>query len=476
MRPGKTPRYHYRVIDIKFTTLYLRADGVKLLNSGSIPAWKGQLWIYNQALGRIQGHVPPHAYILGRKWMYTSKGETYRGNSCVDRLGVVDFVDVDGDTSVKTKEALKWIREMRTKGHLWDVLSLPLKRKELYPNMSNGHDYPWRPVKEMIANDIKEITNLWMCGVKNRTKAHTARVYQWTDPRCTTEVLGVNGLKTRKILDEIISINRNDDEDVKVLPKLIIYNDKGWQRRQLVEFYVDFEFMNDVMSESSNMPIVETSSVIFLIGVGYFDPFTHEWIYKPFIVDTITEKEERRICAEFSDYIRKESEWWECENPLMVHWSPAEKWQWASAIDRHKTLSEGDPEKVWIPAMEKEGANPRWFDLLQVFKKEPVVIKGCLGFSLKEVAKALAEHNLIKTTWNQDGFTNGTSAMLATFKASKDAASRNLKLKDMPQIQDVIKYNEVDCKVVGEIIKYLREHHGREDARFGEKTVAQIVS
>ena len=69
--PDQTPTYHYRVIDIKFTTLYLSADGTDL-NTGSIPAWKGQLWIYNHALGKLQGYEPPQAYILGRKWTYTS--------------------------------------------------------------------------------------------------------------------------------------------------------------------------------------------------------------------------------------------------------------------------------------------------------------------------------------------------------------------------------------------------------------------
>ena len=42
--------YHYVVVDIKFSTLPLRADGVHLLNAGKFPAYKSQAWIYTQAL------------------------------------------------------------------------------------------------------------------------------------------------------------------------------------------------------------------------------------------------------------------------------------------------------------------------------------------------------------------------------------------------------------------------------------------
>ena len=44
--PALGKPYHYVVIDIKFSTLPLRADGVHLLNSGSYPAYKAQCLVY----------------------------------------------------------------------------------------------------------------------------------------------------------------------------------------------------------------------------------------------------------------------------------------------------------------------------------------------------------------------------------------------------------------------------------------------
>jgi len=58
---NKNVRYHYVVIDIKYKTLPLRSDGVHLRNDANLKAYKSQLWIYTQALGKIQGYYPPYA-------------------------------------------------------------------------------------------------------------------------------------------------------------------------------------------------------------------------------------------------------------------------------------------------------------------------------------------------------------------------------------------------------------------------------
>ena len=60
--------YHYRIIDVKFTTLTYNADGQFLLGAN---AYKSQLAIYNMALGKLQGFKPPEAYLLGRNWKRT---------------------------------------------------------------------------------------------------------------------------------------------------------------------------------------------------------------------------------------------------------------------------------------------------------------------------------------------------------------------------------------------------------------------
>ena len=59
--------WHYLVVDAKFTKLHLGKRRKSVLARGtSTLAYKGQLFVYNAALGRLQGYTPPNAFLLGR--------------------------------------------------------------------------------------------------------------------------------------------------------------------------------------------------------------------------------------------------------------------------------------------------------------------------------------------------------------------------------------------------------------------------
>ncbi|MCH7512201.1 MAG: hypothetical protein IIB19_07540 [Chloroflexi bacterium] len=75
--------WHYRVVDVKFTTLDLDRSGHE--KKGHV-AYMAQTFIYNEALGRLQGFLPPSSYLLGRGWRTSSD----RGRSCMERLSRVD--------------------------------------------------------------------------------------------------------------------------------------------------------------------------------------------------------------------------------------------------------------------------------------------------------------------------------------------------------------------------------------------------
>jgi hypothetical protein len=448
--------YHYRVVDIKHTTLHLTADGIGLLNTGSFPAYKGQLWIYTRALGKIQGYQPPSAYILGKRWTFCTKGTVQKGSGCFERMGVIDFCGRDSYVISKTEDAVRWVREVRTQGEGWDITEFPLVRSELYPNMCNQYDHPWHNIKKEFADEIKEITCLWQCGVKNREAAHAVDVFQWTDPECTPDVLGITGKTTKIILDSILKVNRGETGSL-ISPLLIRNNDQGWQSPQPIEFFVDFEFTN--ITEASLDPS-EDSQLIFMIGVGYFevseDLFTGlkniDWVYKNFMVPSLSAIEEGRICFAFSNYIKDLCEKYGCPNPLMFHWSHAEESQWGGAYNRHRGI-----ENAWIPT--KDNTSPRWFDLLKVFKDEPIVIKGSLNFGLKSIARAFHEHGFIDTVWDANSTcVDGVAAMLSTYRCNNEAKARGTTLDSFPQMEDIKKYNEVDCKVMAEIVSYLRSN------------------
>jgi len=135
------------------------------------------------------------------------------------------------------------------------------------------------------------------------------------------------------------------------------------------------------------------------------------------------------------------------EPPRVFHWSHAEvstlESAYNSAVARHPERSDS-----W--------SEPRWFDFLKlVMKSQPVVVRGALKFGLKAVAFAMYKHGLIQTCW-ESGPTDGLGAMTGAWSCNRQAKEKNVRLIETPLMQEIEKYNEVDCKVMMEIISYLR--------------------
>src|SRR5207247_5754160 len=73
---------HYRVVDVKFSTLHLLKDGGLGAHDVDVMA---QAWIYTEAAGRLQGLTRPAPYVAGRAW----RPGAARGDRCWERLARV---------------------------------------------------------------------------------------------------------------------------------------------------------------------------------------------------------------------------------------------------------------------------------------------------------------------------------------------------------------------------------------------------
>ena len=95
------------------------------------------------------------------------------------------------------------------------------------------------------------------------------------------------------------------------------------------------------------------------------------------------------------------------------------------------------PHRAW--------PDPRLFDFLKVFvRKEPVVVRGALGFGLRAIGKARHAQGLIGTSW-ADGPTGGLGAMVGGVeRRGGGTAARG---GDAGRGADA-RYNEVDCRVM----------------------------
>lgn len=436
---------HYRIVDIKYSSLPLRADGIHLLNSGHIPCYKAQLWVYNEALALIQGYNPNKAYLLGRKWSYESCLGSFKGNSCFGRLGVIDYKGVDFSYTLKSVKAVEWMRDVKApESKNWTIDKVPLSRPELYPNMSNRYDDPWRSVKQEIASNIDELTSIWMVGERNRTIAHSKGIMKWSDKRCDAKSMGINGEKVSTIIDKMLKVNRS--KSTLIMPKKIKNNNQDWKRKSKIEFFVDFETVGNAIDNMSDVENVEDVNYIFMIGVGYID-IEGKWVYKDFTCKELSPSEELRNCTEFTKYVIEIAKSYKCKEPKCYHWSSAEPLMWDKFFDKYS-----DKEIKELFKLTQSKNYWKWVDLLEVFKIEPIIVRGAFSFSLKSIAKAMCNHGMISTVWEDDGeCSDGKEAMLIAWNAYKKNDSLNTK-----EMKEVVKYNEVDTKVLYEILNYIR--------------------
>ena len=428
---------HYLVVDVKYTSLPLRADGHHLLNSGSFKAYKAQTWIYNQAIGEIQGFTPQYAFILGRRWKYKSKDVDYSSDSCLGKLGVIDYAGVDKDFPDQTAKAVRWVRDLQKNGKNWSVD--PPTREELYPNMCVDSG-AWNSEKERIAQNLGEITMLWHCGIRERENAFSNGIKSWRTNGCSSTALGVWGQRA-PIIDAIISVNQAGSPPI--LPRRMESNIFGWKESE-AEVYVDFETLLDVFADFSELPRQRKTEMIFMIGVG--QRHRGRWKYTKFVAESPTPEEEYRIMDDFARYIS------ELGNPRIVYWC-AEKRFWSSAesrqFDRANALGDTDTKDY----ISDEWQDFEWLDLCDVFKSEPIVIKGCHKFGLKDIAKAMRQHGMIRSSLD----TECKSGMMAAVRAWESYQSPDAVNSEV--MKDIGKYNEFDCKVLYEMLLFLRRKY-----------------
>ena len=467
---GTNP-WHYLVVDTKFTTLHLNASGTELINDGSAPAYKAQLHIYNRMLGRLQGFEPPQSYLLGRGWQRTQSGVTYRGRSAMEQLRPVPQngkVTNGVPIAHAVEEALRWMRRVRTEGEDWELLPTPTV-PELYPNMSNAddgdmmlerrpaelepgleedeQDGKWVGVKKWLAGELRELTQLWQVGVGKRKKAHTDGWYRWDEPGLTADILGITGPKTQPTLQQLLSVNA--DAGSPVCPVRIGRTRDEWHATPGVEFYVDFEFCSDLNDDFSKLPEKGGQPLIFMIGCGHVE--NGKWQFKSLIAECLTEEEELRVVQEWLAHMSTVRDRLDPTNdtPRIFHWSHAEPTQLDKAYNSAKVRH----------GQSADWPELGWYDFLtKVMREEPVVVRGALGFGLKAIANALHSLGLIETDW-ADSPVDGLGAMVGAWRCDEEAKKKGVPMTDLPLIKEIGRYNEVDCKVMMEIVRYLRTNH-----------------
>ncbi|MDP9274099.1 MAG: hypothetical protein M3O99_00725 [Chloroflexota bacterium] len=435
MRHGR----HYRLVEIKFSTLHLLKDGG--LGADSLGVMT-QAWIYNEALGRIQGFTPPAAYVAGRAWRQGAA----RGDRCWEKLARVPRETYvrsrDEDLGTVVARAIAWVRRLRTEGAEWRVLPIP-SVPELWPNMKAGSDFPWHTAKAEIAAKLGELTILPRVSPDLRAAAHAVGVTRWDDARTSATLLGLDGQHGRT-LDAVIGVNRDAGDVLR--PERVSADEEQWRVPPPAEAFVDFEFVHDMDDDFSTFPRKGGQALIFQIGSGtYLD---RRWSFRQFTVDDLGVEAEARMIDDWLAHLADVARDAGCSSASdvrLVHWSLAEESNFERAYESARSRH---PDRSW-PAL-------AWYDLLgRVFRAQPIVVKGAFSFGLKSIARAMRAHGLIQTAWGE-GLADGAGAMAGAWSAAADSRARGRSLTESPVMQEIARYNEVDCRVMAEILDYLR--------------------
>ncbi len=257
---------------------------------------------------------------------------------------------------------------------------------------------------------------LYRCTEKDFDKLRAQEIKSVHDPRCTVEALGFKETDTRvPILREILKTQQGE---ALMRPEHLVFPSTNKKR-----YFVDFETIMSVLNDHLDSLTCQRDELIFMIGVG--EEVDGEWVFHKLLLEELTLEAERKLLNQFFEMIT-------IEPSILYCWSDAELRFLNGAQKRHA---------FDFPEID-------WMDLYKYFNSTPITIKGCYNFKLKSVAKAMLSHGMISTEYGD--LADGVECSAAAYCYYRGHLPERV-------MQDIIHYNEVDCKVMWEIVQYLRK-------------------
>lgn len=405
---------HYVVLDVKFTTKLASSNKkMDLLN------YAAQVRLYSYMVGMLTGAMPPQALIV-----------------CRDRIDAPVAVEIPSADDGQLDAELRDMRDRYLDIKLNGADFSPGDDQRIVLNLQNDKDAPWHSAKARIARDLRSGGDpclLYQIGATQRLQLaehgyDSLEALLGEDPvRVPLESWkGLGAAKCPRIR-AVLSANSSGvvvPESLSSLPP-----------EMPVELYVDFEFFNNLNVDFDHQwPSLEGHEMIFMVGIGWEQD--EEWNFEAITAETGDMAGERGLLERLEAFVqdRVASQGVNCLPLALYHWTSAEVWQLRNACDRHDL----DPDHLLrsLP----------WFDIQKdIFLKEPIGVPGALAYGLKEVATAL---DLVDWPGN---VADGLGAMVAGWQAYEDPSP-----SESPHMGIIREYNEVDCRALYEVVRWLR--------------------
>jgi hypothetical protein len=416
------PHHHfYYSVDIKNAKLHFNVDNITLRNHTSVKPFKFQLHVYNEALKYMQDIKTSKSFILGNGWKMektiNKQRLTEESFDFTDKFGTVDFSSKDDYICMEADDAVNWLHELKKST---DWTHKPPSNINIYPNMCNTNDDGYRHIKQKSAEVLKDLTLIAYLSPEHRSRAFKVGIKTWDDPRLNSAIIGLSG-KIGEFVDAVLNTNR-DKSDKIVFWKTLDPSPQNIFDTSKLEYYIDFETI-----------VKGTKNYVYMIGLGsVFKNSTPEWNYKCFTLDKLDEESERKMYTQLLDHIENTNKKYNVTyKPLYYHWSQVEPHQLNKMIHNLK-----------LPINDIE-----WFDLYKYFRENVITVKGAFSHSLKSVGKGMYENKLIDTYWDTN--------ILGDNKINIIPFNKYIRNIDTG-FNDLIKYNEIDCKIMYDILKVIR--------------------
>ena len=314
---------------------------------------------------------------------------------------------------------------------------LHYRSNKILNNMKNKYvNNTFKKLKQVRATIDKELTKIAFIGKKQKRIAYEKGIYNYSDKRLNSSILGLKGKKGLYV-DNVLKVlnSKKKSKDIVIPSDNNILN---WREQVEKEFFVDFETFN-------------AGDVIYMIGVGF--NFRGTWEYKNLIIDYNFEKikNEEELITNFIDFLLSFKD--ETQS-IEDYYKTIKLWHYGHAeVSCYNKLL----KKLNVSNSSKYNLsyfNLPWYDLNRVIKgdlKNPIIIKNTYGYNgLKVVCRELNKLGLIAIEW--DDLDSGLDSMVIAKNIYTDINFRN-KSEEMKKI---IKYNEIDCLGVCKILDCLR--------------------
>lgn len=375
-------------------------------------------------LNKNQNYQNYNSYIIGEKWNYIFSGEKIISVENNDFNKLVQ-IKINSFRNIKKNiyNYKKWIDYIKNK----DDKFILFNDNEFIPLISSNEQSNWSKLKKYILKTKNDVQLVYGIGNITKKKLSDMNINSWKDKNFQNIINDENNilnlsLINKKIINNIINLNLYSNNLIYPPNKNNqIINDL---KKNKLEIFCDFETINNFLGNDN---------IIYLIGMTIKNP-NDNIKYEYFFAETSSNEDEKKILDNFIDRINELQNIYNT-NAVIYCWSKAEN-NFINNFNKKNNLN------YFID----------FTDLLEIFKNNSILVKDNIyGFGLKNYVEVMYDYNMINKNYKDGSCDSGDKSIISAIKYYNN--------NDLKSYNDLIKYNEIDCTVMYEILTFFRKYY-----------------